>query len=413
MLQINNSFLNKMISLSKVNSGNSDNTYSGDQYAINSSVRLTADNFKVKFEVVNIGKNYFSGLSIIFDNATGESLGDYFFNLEKLQAIIESFNTTGDISLNMDDSSNLILSDGKRKGKCPSKPGTKDFTPHIPIMTENSSSHSIPACRLKEMFSKVKHCIAPKDEVREVLRGMSLKINIQNEMTIACADGKRCAMDKAPVNVDRFETYINTNGIETTKEIVSVVVPEKTIMKLLKLLDGTVVIKTKTEGSDGVEFSFFGNGYDVIFYSSLIAGTFPNYSQVIPSSYNSKMGIEKKPFVDILKRHRKFVDKLYKLEGDREEDNFDTVLKLDAVFSTLDIVSGHTEHGLLEDAIPMSLETNGNFTETICINTRYLLEASQEVYGDTVIMKLNGENSPVLIEGGNYKAVVMPIKSKK
>jgi DNA polymerase III sliding clamp (beta) subunit (PCNA family) len=115
--------------------------------------------------------------------------------------------------------------------------------------------------------------------------------------------------------------------------------------------------------------------------------------------------------VDILKNHKKFVDKLYKIDSHRDDDNFETILYLGE--ESLKLKSGHEDFGTLEDEIPVKMEKSGFSTKEICINTKFLLEGSSEVYGDTVTLKIQSEINPVVITGGSFTSVAMPVRIKK
>jgi len=398
--------------MSKVNSGNFEKSYSGEHSLINTTLRMSADKRKVRLDTINMGRDYFSGLSIILKNSTGLSMGEICVNLEKLETLLDTFENGRDITINMDGDSEIIINDGKRKGRCPVL-FVANRIPLMPSLSVNSSSHTILASVLKEMLGKVKHAIAPKDEVRQIFRGVNMSINPQNELTLACADGKRLAMDSCKMmereTDSRFEVY-KKDKKKVIKEAVNVIIPERTMTKLLKLLEGTVKIRTQTEASpSGIEISFSGENYEAILYSSLITGKFPNFNNVFPSVYDGKIEVNKKEITHILKGHKKFTDRLYKLDGNGEENSFRTSLKIDG--NILNVISGHPDHGIVEYSLGVKTERKRTAAKKININTRYLLEGIQEVYGDTITMKFNGEFSPVVVTGKNgYQSVIMPIK---
>lgn len=406
MLQFKTDFLKKVMELIRVNTGKE------NQNRTNNYVRLTTDNWGVRFETVYMKEKDFSGLSIITENITGEGMGDYAFSVEKFITILDTFKAEGKLSIEMDEKSNITFTDGKRKGKIPSV-NILDCIPHIPVMGDESSEFIIPGSKLKEMISKVKHCLAPADEVRAVLKGVFFELKGE-ELIMCCGDGKRIALDKTGVFCNKYEVYTDNDSNEITKDKIDIIIPEGSMGRILKLINGSadVMIKTKTEGSaTGIEFYQVNKDMELRYFSSNIPGRFPNFRGIIPESHDSSMEIKKKPLVDILKNHKKFVDKLYKIDSHSDNDNFETFLYLGE--ENLRLKSGHEDYGTLEDEIPVELERAGFSTKEICVNTKFLLEGSSEVYGDTVTIKIQNEVNPVVITGGSFMSVVMPVKIKK
>lgn len=405
MLQFKTDFLKRIMELIRVNTGRE------NQNRTNNYVRLITDNEKIRFETVYMKDKDFSGLSITTENLTGEGMEEYAFSVEKFITILDTFKSEGKMNIEIDEKKNVTFTDGKRKGKIPSV-NILDCIPHIPVMGNESSEFVIPGSKLKEMISKVKHCLAPADEVRAVLKGVFCELQA-GELVLCCGDGKRIALDKTAISCNRYETYTDNDNNEIAKEKIDTIIPEGSIGRILKLItNNDVIVKTKTEGSmAGIGFYQVDRDMELRYFSSNIPGRFPNFRGIIPESHDSSMEIKKKPLVDILKNHKKFVDKLYKIDSHRDDDNFETILYLGE--ESLKLKSGHEDFGTLEDEIPVKMEKSGFSTKEICINTKFLLEGSSEVYGDTVTLKIQSEINPVVITGGSFTSVAMPVRIKK
>ncbi len=405
MLQFKTDFLKRIMELIKVNTGRE------NQNRTNNYVRLITDNEKIRFETVYMKDKDFSGLSITTENLTGEGMEEYAFSVEKFITILDTFKSEGKMNIEIDEKKNITFTDGKRKGKIPSSV-ILECIPHIPVMGNESSEFVIPGSKLKEMISKVKHCLAPADEVRAVLKGVFCELQA-GELVLCCGDGKRIALDKTAISCNRYETYTDNDNNEIAKEKIDTIIPEGSIGRILKLItNNDVIVKTKTEGSmAGIGFYQVDRDMELRYFSSNIPGRFPNFRGIIPESHDSSMEIKKKPLVDILKNHKKFVDKLYKIDSHSDSDNFETILYLGE--ESLKLKSGHEDFGTLEDEIPVKMEKSGFSTKEICINTKFLLEGSSEVYGDTVTLKIQSEINPVVITGGSFTSVAMPVRIKK
>ncbi|MCS6801536.1 MAG: DNA polymerase III subunit beta [Chloroflexota bacterium] len=134
---------------------------------------------------------------------------------------------------------------------------------------------------LREAIGQVVFAAAT-DEARPVLAGVLLQVG-EDEMTMAAADGFRLSVRRLPV-LDR-----SGDGP------VEIIVPAKSLSEVGRLLadqdDPVYVALPRGKG----QIVFHLNGVDVV--SQLIQGNFPNYAQLIPTDYASRVVVNTADFL--------------------------------------------------------------------------------------------------------------------
>jgi DNA polymerase-3 subunit beta len=153
-----------------------------------------------------------------------------------------------------------------------------DFPP-IPQVTDGIST-KIEAEVLHQAITQVSFAAAT-EEPRPVLTGVQMEFD-ESKLTLAAADGFRLAVYTAAT-------------LESVKEKTAVIVPARALNELNRFLaDGEeqieiVINKQKSQALFKLK--------NIEMVSQLIQGNFPNYSQLIPQSYESRAVIEVSDFL--------------------------------------------------------------------------------------------------------------------
>jgi len=240
---------------------------------------------------------------------------------------------------------------------------------------------------------------------------------------------------------EKFEEYVDEKHIDgklissenKVKEEVRIILPERTVEKLIKLLEGSVrdcrevKIKTRTEydkeerGMRGVEFIFSAPGYQGVLFSSVIDGRFPNYEAVIPTVIENRVLVSKKEIVEVLKSQKKFSDKLYKIESSAYENQFEVKLNFkdtEGKEKEVKVLSGHEDFGVVEEVLKGRTENSSGHIDDkrVSLRTEYLLDAVKEVEGEKVELRYNRQELSIFgvgeMYGEGYMGVIMPINEK-
>jgi hypothetical protein len=131
---------------------------------------------------------------------------------------------------------------------------------------------------------------------------------------------------------------------------------------------------------------------------SLLAALFPPVDQIVGSvAHGASAKVMREPFIDIVKRAKLGSD-MFALEasGDRlsvaTDDN-----RQSALFS-------------FSDSVPLEDKEAKFFEGKIGIDPRYLLPALEGCESDKVKIRMSGDLDPVVIEDGEFLAIIMPFR---
>ena len=146
----------------------------------------------------------------------------------------------------------------------------KEFPP-IPSVDEGIAT-SVEVDALRQAINQVVFAAAT-EESRPVLTGVCTQFE-DKSLTLAAADGFRLAVFKLPIK-------------ESFKQKTEVIIPARTLAELNRLMtdDEEVVNITLNPGKSQVLFRL----KNTELVSQLVQGTFPNYAQLIPQSYTTRM----------------------------------------------------------------------------------------------------------------------------
>lgn len=158
----------------------------------------------------------------------------------------------------------------------------RDFPP-IPTAPEEATT-MVAAETLKAAIKQVVFAAAT-DDTRPVLTGVYLRLE-GAEMTLAAADGFRLAVLTSPL----------LREVASPQEVI---VPARSLSELGRIMEEEEKPVEVTVASSKGQILFHSASVDM--FSQLIQGTFPNYRQLIPSSYASRVVV---PTEDFLKATR-------------------------------------------------------------------------------------------------------------
>ncbi|MFC1861718.1 DNA polymerase III subunit beta [Chloroflexota bacterium] len=260
----------------------------------------------------------------------------------------------------------------------------KDFPP-IPKINEGIST-KVEAETLRQGISQVVFAAA-SEESRPVLTGVDAQFD-NDLLTLAAADGFRLAVYKLPLATP-------------VSQKTEVIIPSRTLAELNRLItdgEGTVDITVNPNKSQALI-----RLKDVELVSQLVQGTFPQYTQLIPQSSNSRAVIDVAEFLraaktaSIFARDGSGIVRLVITSGGeltpgkltisaRSEEIGDDVGEIDAV------VDG-------EEA-------------KIAFNGKYLIDVLSVLRESQVALETTNPSSPGVIRPvgvDNYTHVVMPM----
>ncbi|CAC9557213.1 DNA polymerase III beta subunit (EC 2.7.7.7) [uncultured Gammaproteobacteria bacterium] len=255
---------------------------------------------------------------------------------------------------------------------------TQDF-PSLPKIEDSEVIH-IKRLVLKELIEKTSFSMGNQD-IRAYLNGLYFEVD-KNNIVVVATDGHRLAIGEIQL----------TNDLTSKKTII---LPKKAILELIKILGKDVNTEVDIHLSDNY-FHLTSDTTTII--SRLIDGSFPDYTQVIPTDYENTIEINRQNFLDNLKQALIFVE---------ERTNG---VKLAFKDNQINIFS-HSERGQAKTKIDVN---NLDKEMEITFNIHYLIDILEKLTTDNINMIIpNGENQSCLLNSigdDTFQYVVMPMR---
>ncbi len=261
----------------------------------------------------------------------------------------------------------------------------KDFPP-IPRI-EDGVSTTVDVDELKKGIRKVVFAAAV-DDSRPVLTGVNAEFDNQT-LTLAAADGFRLAVYKLPLT-------------SPMKQKVTAIIPSRTLAELQKLAVDQEEPVTIVLNPSRSQLIF--RLKDIELVSQLVQGNFPQYSQLIPQSYGTRVIADVKQLsqanktASIFARDSSGIVRLVATPG-----------KSEAVPGKMTVSARAEELG--EDTGEIDVTVQGEEAK-IAFNTRYLSEVLDAVSEPQVALEITNPSSPGVfrpVGADNYLHVVMPM----
>ena len=230
----------------------------------------------------------------------------------------------------------------------------------------------------KALLKQVDFAMAQQD-IRYYLNGLLIEVKEKN-INVVGTDGHRLSFTSLELRAPTKPSQV--------------IVPRKTIVELVKLLNDT---------DDPLEISFSNNQVnfkfnDIDLITKIIDGKFPDYSRVIPEGHDNIFNIERALLLESMLRASILSNDKYR--GIRmvvEENN-------------LKLVSNNSEQEQAEEEL--EIEYKGEKID-IGFNVTYLIDVLMNIQSDQLTIAFNDSNSSCLVTIPNnkkYKYVVMPMR---
>ena len=259
-----------------------------------------------------------------------------------------------------------------------------DFPP-IPT-TDEGVVCRMAASDLERAISLVAFAAATEDS-RPVLTGIKVEIE-GDEATFAAADGFRLAVYKGKL-------------AEALSEDLGFIIPARALREISRLLAGR---------DEDVEFTVSASKNSALFRLSdteivtqLLQGAFPNYSQLIPQSFDTKATVNRAYFsratrtAEIFARDGSGILRLM-VEGSSEDER-----------SKLTISAKAEEIGEHTEDVDATIEGND---AKIAFNSKYVIDVLEVLLSDDIALEVTSPSSPGVIRpvgDDRYVHVVMPM----
>ncbi|MGN4123504.1 DNA polymerase III subunit beta [Lysinibacillus sphaericus] len=254
--------------------------------------------------------------------------------------------------------------------------------PLLPELTEDQK-FTIPADLLKTIIRETVFAVATS-ESRPVLTGVNWQI--KNEALICVAtDSHRLARRKVQLE--------NLPAVEH-----SVVIPGKSLNELNKVLEDSTNLVQIVITSQQV---LFKTG-DVLFFSRLLEGNYPDTTRLIPEEYQTNVTINGKALLQAIDRASLVA------RGDRNNVVRFEILDNQAV----EVSSNSPEIGKVQEEIPVGALEGESLK--ISFSAKYMMEALKAIDGQDVVIQFTGAMRPFILRSVHDDAIlqlILPVRT--
>lgn len=177
----------------------------------------------------------------------------------------------------------------------------------------------------------------------------------------------------------------------------SVIIPQKLSSYINKISSGENIACSIENGH------FFLKYENTSLTARLIDGVYPDYTQIIPTSTNTNIKINKKDLIEAMRIMLVFAN----------QENQDVTFKISN--NNIKITTDAGERGDGQAEVFADIEGE---EQNIVLNPKYVLDGLQNITQDEVFMGINSKSSPIIFRGidgidvnKKYTYIVMPVKS--
>ncbi len=299
--------------------------------------------------------------------------------------------TLYDIVRKLPDGAQVELSHGEHEGQLALKAGRSEFflpclpKEDFPVVAEDELpvTFSIDAAALRRLIEKSRFAIST-EEARYYLNGIFVHAVEESGVALLRAvatDGHRLSRVDTPLP-------------DGAADMPGVIVPRKAVTEIAKLIehsDGAVEIALS---DTKIRFVLS----ETVLTTKLIDGTFPDYGRVIPAENDKTMEVDGKSLTDAVDRVSTI-----STEKSRAVKLALEPAKLVLSSTSSDNASASEELSVAYDGEPME----------IGFNSRYLLDVTSQIEGNSVRLNLADSVSPTIIEDtgdASVLYVLMPMR---
>jgi len=313
-------------------------------------------------------------ISLSVDSAT---TGDFSTTIsaKKLLDICRSLPDSSEINM-LTNESRITLKAGKSRFNLQTLPAA-DY----PVMTKTigtSTTLTIGQHQLKDLLKQVEFAMAQQD-IRYYLNGLLFEIS-GNQLNIVGTDGHRLSFTSTELK----ESY----------EKQDVILPRKTVVELIKLLDDSDEDVQIELASNQVNFSF--SNFKII--SKVIDGKFPDYNRVIPAGHQNSFTADRVGVLLAMQRASILSNEKYR------------GIRMVLSNNNLKLISTNSDQEEAEEELEVNYTGD---TLDIGFNVTYLIDVLNNTNSEQATFSFADANSSCLItvpNNTNYKYVVMPMR---
>ncbi|MBS7344344.1 MAG: DNA polymerase III subunit beta [Caryophanon sp.] len=253
--------------------------------------------------------------------------------------------------------------------------------PQLPELS-NNEQFSMPSDLLKTVIRETVFAVATS-ESRPVLTGVHWQTK-ENELVCVATDSHRLARRKVTV--------------ENVPAGQNVVIPGKSLNELNKILDDAADLVDIALTNQQVLFKT----NEVLFFSRLLEGNYPDTSRLIPEDYLTNVTINGKTLLQAIDRASLLA---------REDRN--NVVRFETLqHNTVEISSNSPEIGKVNEEI--AVENLEGDELKISFSAKYMMDALKAIDGQDVMIQFTGTMKPFILRSIHDDAIlqlILPVRT--
>jgi len=254
--------------------------------------------------------------------------------------------------------------------------------PMLPEVSEETQI-TIPGDLLKSIIRETVFAVSTS-ESRPVLTGVNWKIT-EDGLVCVATDSHRLA--RRIVSLENLPTNVE-----------SVVIPGKSLTELSKVLTDSTTPVNIYMTNQQVLFKT----EDVLFFSRLLEGNYPDTNRLIPDEYQTNVKINGKELLQAIDRASLLA---------REERN--NVVRFSTLENdSIEISSNSPEIGKVEEEIQVQELTGEDLR--ISFSAKYMMDALKSIDGQDVIIQFTGAMRPFIIRSIHDESIlqlILPVRT--
>lgn len=250
---------------------------------------------------------------------------------------------------------------------------------------EGETEISLPASQLLKTIERSLY-VAKDTESRFFLKGLLFKITPDGILTVVGTDTHRLALVKCPIEIKY------AGNLEDSRDIL---ISKKAISEIKKILTNEHDTASVTIGKNHVLFKI----KETELLTRQIEGTFPNYEQAIPASFEKELIIDRSEFLKSLR----------KVAVMSKERGYTVKLSIEA--DTLIISANDPDFGEATDEMNVKYMAE---PFVITFNALFLMDAANTMSTERIVFKFIDPLKPSMFQEeamDDYKCVIMPLRS--
>lgn len=253
----------------------------------------------------------------------------------------------------------------------------EDF-PGFPVV-EAQQSINLPFDTFSSMVKKVSRVVS-KDESRVILTGVLITLE-NNHLKMVATDSYRLAISEFDLNEDRSDVFEAIISGSFLQDIISV--PKSNSEISLSLAENQIIITYEK----------------TVFINRRIEGTFPNYKQLLPDGYNTRVEIDVNTLVAATKRVALLTNTATPIRFDVNVDS-----------QTIQLLTTAQDIGSAQETISCSIV--GENTE-IAFNYSYIIDGLSVIPTENTFLEIQNSMRPGIFKSGEkekFLYLIMPVR---